>query len=264
MHGIPQTTSRYLKHSSWRWRLAWLALAGGFCFAGPSAQAYSSSPRSAEAKAASRWTLDEWLRQKERNRWMDQWLALHSSESYELFTSADWLSRSTESRDLTTQTLTKTVASSVRARVGAYASIVGLEGEYESALERRSSAALGEFHLRLIGTSNQSTHLTLHYGLQFRTEDSESVRLQVPGATLGIYLLKHFGIEGSYRLALPEDSDQGARWKGTRIEGQAFIDYGAIRVFGRYSREQIEVSRPMGVEIERITEGLGAGLQVFF
>lgn len=227
-------------------------------------QANGESSR-ANSKAASRWSLDEWLKQKERNRWMDQWLALHTSESNEFFISADLVSRSLEVRPKESDPFAKTIDQSVHVQAGAYASIVGLEAEYESLRETQSSAFEGAFHLRLFGTSNQSSNLTLHYGLRYRAEPTEKIRSQVPGATLCLYLLKHFGVEGSYRLELPEDSDQGSRWQGNRVEGEVFIDYEALRVFGRYSREHNEVHRSQSPDTETlINEGLGGGVKIFF
>lgn len=214
---------------------------------------------------SSRWTLEEWLRQKERNRLMDQWLALNSSSAYEFFVAGRYLSSVTESS--ATQFLKKN-DQVLGAEIGAYASIVGLEARHERFQESDISATEFEFHVRILGTSLQSTHLGLHYGLKVRNEGGDELKQQVPGVTLTVYLLKHFGLSGSYRMELPSESEAGHQREGFSAAGEAFIDFEQIRIFGRANTEQSQVRLRDGLigdtRQEIRLDTLGAGLKIFF
>lgn len=145
----------------------------GSLFASPFASAEDG-----KKPVPSRWSLDEWLKQKQRNRLMDQWLAMNQSSPYEFYLSAD--GTSIAQTDATTGSTPQIVNNAVRARIGAYASIVGLEAAYENWPDLQASSADGSFHVRLLGTSVRSTYLDAHYSLKYRTENGESVRLQGP------------------------------------------------------------------------------------
>ncbi|MES2962410.1 MAG: hypothetical protein V4760_00875 [Bdellovibrionota bacterium] len=217
---------------------------------------------SAAKPVPSRWSLDEWLAQKNRNRLMDQWLALQSSSPYEFYLSADGTSIAAGSD--VTGTNQQIVNNAVRARFGAYASIVGLEGSYENLPDLKSSSADGSFHVRLLGTSVRSTYLDAHYSLKYRNENGEAVRLQGPGARLTILLIQTFGLSGSYDAHLDSTSETGQKWSGSQTEGEVFIDFERLRIFGRYTRRDDQVTSTAGTLEKRVREGLGAGLKIYF
>ncbi|MEK7357623.1 MAG: hypothetical protein AAB250_14320, partial [Bdellovibrionota bacterium] len=210
----------------------------------------------------SRWSLDEWLKQKNQNRLMDQWLAHQASNPYEFFLSADGTSIAAGS-DLTgpNQQVSNNAA---RARFGAYASIVGLEGSYENLPDLNASSADGSFHVRLLGTSVRSTYLDVHYSIKNRNENGESIRQQGPGGRLTILLIKTFGISGGYDSLLEATSDQSQKWSGSQTEGEVFIDFERLRVFGRYTKRDDQVTSATGIVEKRVREGLGAGFKFFF
>jgi hypothetical protein len=210
----------------------------------------------------SRWSLDQWLKQKNQNRLMDQWLALQSSSPYEFYLSADGTSIAASSD--TTGNAQQIVNNAVRARIGAYASIVGLEGSYENLPDLHSSSADGSFHVRLLGTSVRSTYLDAHYSLKYRNENGDNVRLQGPGGKLTILLIKTFGLSGSYDAHLESTSESGQRWSGSQAEGEVFIDFERVRVFGRYTKRDDQITSVGGAVEKRVREGLGAGLKLFF
>ena len=45
--------------------------------------------KKSQAKEGSRWTLQEWMAQKQRNSLMDQWLMMNSPSPFEFFISGD-------------------------------------------------------------------------------------------------------------------------------------------------------------------------------
>lgn len=210
----------------------------------------------------SRWSLDQWLQQKQRNRLMDQWLAMNQSSPYEFFVSADGTSIATGSDS--TGSAQQISNNAVRARVGAYASIVGLEGTYENLPDLNSSSADGSFHVRLLGTSVRSTYLDAHYSLKNRSENGEAIRQQGPGARLTILLIKTFGISGTYDSLSEASSDRGQMWSGSQAEGEVFIDFERLRVFGRYTKRDDQITSATGVVEKRVREGLGGGIKLFF
>lgn len=226
-----------------------------------------STPSALAAEGASkpppsRWSLDQWLKQKQQNRLMDQWLALHESSPYEFYLGADGTSIAASS-DVTGSSQ-QIVNNAIRARVGAYASIVGLEATYENLPDLNSSSADGSFHVRLLGTSVRSTHLDAYYSVKNRLDSSESVRLQGPGGRLTILLIKTFGISGSYEFYAEAASDMGQKWSSTQTEAEAFIDFERLRVFGRYTNRNDTVTSVGGTVEKRIREGVGGGLKIFF
>jgi hypothetical protein len=156
------------------------------------------------------------------------------------------------------------VNNAVRARLGAYASIVGLEGTYENLPDLNSSSADGAFHVRLLGTSVRSTHLDAYYSIKYRQESLESVRVQGPGARLTLLLIKTFGISGSYESYAEAASDSGQKWSTNQAEAEAFIDFERLRIFGRYTNRNDTVTSTSGTVEKRIREGVGAGLKIFF
>jgi hypothetical protein len=210
----------------------------------------------------SRWSLDQWLKQKQQNRLMDQWLAMNQSSPYEFFVSAD--GTSIASGNDATGSTQQISNNAVRARFGAYASIVGLEGTYENLPDLNSSSADGAFHVRLLGTSVRSTYLDAHYSLKNRTENGETIRHQGPGGRLTILLIKTFGISGSFEALLESTSDRGQKWSGSQTEGEVFIDFERLRVFGRYTKRDDQVTSTSGGVEKRVREGLGAGFKLFF
>ena len=126
---------------------------------------------SASKTPPSRWSLDEWLKQKQRNRLMDQWLSIHESSPYEFFVGADGMSISATSD--ATGSNQQVVNNAYRASVGAYATNVGLEGVYENLTDLNSKSAEGSFHVRLLGTSVRSTSLDAHYAIKNRDENGD-------------------------------------------------------------------------------------------
>src|SRR4051812_10192033 len=83
----------------------------------------------AEKKATSRWTLQEWLEQKDRNRMMDLWLGMYSPSPYEFYVRGAYQTYRTTYDPMSIE---EKSYQSFSGGLGAYATIIGIEGGYEN------------------------------------------------------------------------------------------------------------------------------------
>lgn len=211
---------------------------------------YSWNPvKKSEVREMSRWSLNEWLATKERNRLMDMWLAIHTPSPYEAFASFDSSFAEGYSGRFRIS----------RANFGMYATIFGLEGQYESAPESRWNAF---FNLRLLGFDSQGTNLTFQTGLR-ATAGAADYRSAVIGGHMTLSLTRFFGLYGLYRHYFNSTADAaGTVYGGGRQEAQVFIDYRFLRVYGGYFWEQETLE---GASTgERKYKGPFIGLKLFF
>lgn len=215
----------------------------GFDFAwAQTASSGSSRPwllsQGAEARSAKRFTLQEWLENKDRRALMDLWLAANSPTPYELMVGV-WqqsynLQNTQNSTTTTTSFLNRT------AEISAYAQIVGLSAEYTNNTDEGYHDMTGLFNLRVFGNSLQSSFWIFHYGLRTRTANDGSYRLnqQFPATTLQIYITKHFGLESHYRYYLPISESHFGDSKADQLSAGLFIEYGILRIYGQWFQER--------------------------
>lgn len=214
-----------------------------------------------EKKSTQRWTLQEWLSQKERNRWMDQWLALHTPTPYEFSLELQTLNYTIVSLDSLPQHRT------VSGMFTAYATLVGLSFQNTNNASEGFIDNTGYFHLRLLGTADQGSHFTISVGQQTRTYNNStaSPRSQLLGQLdLTLYLNHHFGLQGLYRYYNPIKADAtygdlSDAYKSLTV----FIDFAAVRVFGSAFNEQ-ETSVLGGQTTQRQIQGASGGIRVYF
>lgn len=217
----------------------------------------------ASARAASRWTLQEWLEQKDRNRMMDLWLSMNSPSPYEFMLggASVWSTRSQEGAPDETSTL-------FSGEISAYARFVGLTVEYENNTPAKSSDVAGTLNLRLFGNSLQNSSLSLHGGQRTRMTDAGNggrtdLRQLLAEARLQMYFSRHFGLETSYRELQPAEDSAGVHYEGHRTLAGLFIDFGAIRVFGSWSREKEDRKDDTGSFTQIRTDVL-SGLRIYY
>lgn len=197
-----------------------------------------------EKKASTRWTLSEWLATKEKMRLMDLWLALHSPSPYEFYLGGG--------EAFGTQ-------NAFQGMFAAYASIFGLEGQYESLRSRWHAL----FNLRIFGYNVQATHITLQTGLRFQNDES-SYRNFLLGVWSNIYIARFFGIEGLYRYYFDSTpSSASIVTSGSRWEVGAFLDFRCLRFFVDYFEEPEKRSSPSGTT-ESNRQGVIVGSKLFF
>jgi hypothetical protein len=216
-------------------------------------EAYTFIVKKQEAKAAHRWSLQEWLDTRDRMRMMDLWLALHSPSPYEFFFGAAY--------QLGTQSGGSTYSSPSFA-AAAYVTIFGLELERESGLDTRYDAT---FHLRFFGLHYQATHVRAEVGLRHESVGPNlSFQNALAGVGLTIYLAKPFGIEGRWRHAFSSTPNaSGVEFGGDRYEGGAFLDFSFVRVYGQYVYEKLSTD-PSSLAADTVRSGPQAGMKLFF
>lgn len=231
--------------------------------------AYQGAVKKEEEKKNSRWSLAEWLAQKQKNQMMDLWLVKNSQSSpFEFYVDVTSVN--------STQEPVATGGTSINRNtyggsVSAYAGVAGLRGTFESEGER-SQAWTGSLNLRLFGQALQDTHVNLEYGLRGLdlkgAGGSEKFQNQYGGVTVNLYLTKYFGLEGAYRKFFPAESQAESQAK-TSLEGESsiggvFIDFGLLRVFGSWRKDYSRIEDPSGQAQGPTSEGFGGGLRLYF
>jgi hypothetical protein len=218
----------------------------------------------AQKKTSSRWTLQEWLEQKERNRLMDLWLAMYAPSPYEFFFGASYINYTRKYEPATVQTADDR---SYSGRIGAYATLIGVEAHYENNSPEEFNDLSGSLNLRILGNAYQGTHLILRYGLRTRDGQWQGNRFRIGnqfvGADLNLYLTKFFGIQGAYHNYIPVDEANLGSVGGSRAEGGAFLDFAAVRIFGNWFQDVQKNERP-GSTTSVDRTGVQTGLLFFF
>jgi hypothetical protein len=216
-------------------------------------------------KESSQWTLADWLAQKSKIAWWDNWLAMNRSAT--IFETNIGAAHNK-------YTLTSTSAAGVETEAGSdaqvynldfYVTIVNLYGEYERTSDGRESWS-GAGGLRLFGTSSQTTSLLGRYGWRKSTDlATQEVweNLWAEGE-LQIYVLSFFGLEGRYRQIFSNKSNLGNSLEGSRTTAGAFIEFLAFRIFGDVYQEPVELKSSVGVVTKEERRGYEAGLKIYF
>lgn len=219
--------------------------------------------KKASSKENSRWTLQDWLAQKERNQMMDLWLAMYSPSPYEFFISGTYLSYESKA-DTAPNTSDK--HTSYSGSLGAYATVIGLEIDYENNTAESINDLAGSLRLRFAGNAVQGTHLIAYYGLRTRMLDTgaSDIRLnnQFAGVDLNLYLTRYFGLQGAYEYYFPVKEATLGDVSGQRSEAGLFIDFGAFRVFGNWFSEKQKATLPATSVTDRT--GIQSGFKFFF
>ncbi len=208
-------------------------------------------------KVNSRWTLADWLAQKNKMALADQWLALHRSANlFDVMVSGGV-------GDFKIKSTNKT-GKDQSYRLDAYLSIFNLYGEYEKRDDDIESYG-GAVGLRLFGTSSQTTNLTLRYGLRHLSNFATHENWDNPFAEgqLQIYLIQYLGIQGKYRHYFPDESNLGNKLQGHRVTAGAFLEALIFRLYADYYQEPMELTSAGAVSKESRT-GMEYGLKLFF
>lgn len=216
-------------------------------------------------KAASRWTIEDWFSQKKRLQWMDYWLAMNTSPvDFEFAIGGDQWGYQ-ENSDLTPTE--KVEGLGRRGDISLYYRIVGITGEWEK-LSDDFTWTGGHLDLRVMGTSLQSTQLTIYYGIRHlnATDSNEQMDQQFAGATMTVYLFPLLGIEGLYRQNFRASKKDLREEEGSRWGYGAFLEWGVLRLYANWL---IEISRVSSLPTNASTvtttrKGLDVGLRLYF
>lgn len=218
-----------------------------------------------DAKYQDRWTLGSWFETQRQTRLQDMWLAGNREDDIYDF----MLGGRTGVRTTTTGGVESSLRSrGTQAEAIAYATLVGLEGQYMD-LETEGSRWQGALGLRLIGDSQQNTNLTVLYGIGSNLEvdpssqTADEVQNHHAEVRVTLYLTRAFGVEASYQMNLPATSRNGADIEGSVVEATAFLDFSFIRILGTWSRDT-QLRKFQAISSERNRESIDAGLKLFF
>jgi len=217
--------------------------------------------KKSQDKESTRWTLAGWLTQKQQFGAMDQWLVLNKSAN--LFEVN--IGGGHRTYDVTTGGVT-TKEELTHGSISVFWSIFGLEYQFEDSSEKFKRES-GQFNLRLLGTSSQTTSLTAFYGVSKTTYDLDStqdIQNNYAGARLNLYLVSFFGVEGVYRVDFSDKNKAGAEIEKTRLEYGAFFDLNYVRIYGQAFQETTDVS-PAGGGTTTSTEreGVEGGVRFY-
>lgn len=227
----------------------------------------SGVQRKQAKKIESRWSLADWLAQKQRNQLMDQWLSMNTYDNpYEFFIEGD---SSEFHHYFNSEPEERTKFRRWHARAGAYASIIGIEGGYEPFFQNRGSWD-GSLNLRLLGTAQQNTNITLRAGLKTYSESEEgsdfTERFQnvFTGVQTTLYLTQFFGLEGHYHRLMPAPSNRGRSLQGENSRAYIFLDFFALRLFGGWNKEVLIYNDKGSDRRLENRDGYFGGIRIWF
>jgi len=214
-------------------------------------------------RESKRWTLQEWLETKERNRMMDLWLALNSPSPYEGMLGVAYNGY----KNTTSSPLSETTYTATAVQLSAYASILGLTADYSKNDQENFNDVTGLLNLRIFGNSIQSTYLTLHVGQRTRTLNQVTgdliLRQNLAQVSLQLYLNKFFGLDGIYRQYSEVSDPTLGLVKGQLNEAGIFLDFNAFRIFGTWTQD-IQINSLSGTETRIERTGVKSGFKIFF
>ena len=229
---------------------------------------HSGVHRKVEKKLKTRWSLAEWMEQKKNMKLMDQWLAINTSDNpYEFFLEGE--------RNETDRTVSNSGGTTtekwfpVKGRMGAYATILGIEGGYDTP-QSHWEAWDATLNLRILGTAQQNTNLTLLGGVKSYSFDDEAQgrveRYQntVAGAQMTLYLTRYVGLEGYYHRLFFDKSNFSTSLSGENSKAILFIDFSFVRLYGGVSRERLVFNENETNKSTDLRDSFLLGLRLWF
>mgnify|MGYP000411464602 CR=1 FL=1 len=211
------------------------------------------------AAPSERWTLQQWLEQKNRMRMMDMWLMMNAPSPFEFKLGGQHISYSN-------QPATDSQVS-YDGHFSAFATVVGLTIEHENNVKNQSSETSGLLNFRLLGDSLQNSHLLFSMGQRtFRFSDidgPQEFRQTLGQGSIQLYFTQHFGLSGTYRSYLSFDKSEFTNITGDAKSGGVFIDFDLLRLSLSYFYERTTYEKSLvPSKIER--SGLKSGLFFYF
>lgn len=210
----------------------------------------------------SRWTLQQWLEQKERNKMMDLWLGMYAPSPYEFILSAAQL----DYRASTDIPAANYNQKSFMGSMFFYALVLGIGVEHENNWNEQYTNTQGSINVRIMGNSNESTHLNIFGGLRNRIDATTNLQGQpFAGAELQIYIQSQWGLHGNYRSYFSKEVDATTgNATGSKTEGGIFIEFSPVRIFGNWYQEDYKTATTGGTEQTKTRTGWLYGLRLLF
>lgn len=220
--------------------------------------------RKLEKKKFKRWSLSSWFYQQEKMALQNQWLAMNIEEDYIL--TEFYIDYAKSSFDVDTSDNLNEEKAGGTAEAGMYWGILGLTGRHESYddIYTQKEAAL---NLRVIGSSQQSTNLTLTYGMrQLNGDSSEDYQQSFYGGDISLYLVSFFGFDGRFRYYERDlNEDETTELRSQRSQWGAFIDISFLRIFAYQFEENLKFKTMSTSAIfEQQIKGTATGIRLYF
>lgn len=181
-----------------------------------------------EKKKQSRWSLGEWMIQERKIRLMDQWLALNSTEigaEWKLFYSGLSFERDGEDETL----------DGSKYGIELFYGFLGVKHE-EVQMNDEDLLSNTSIQLKLLGSSQQSTHLNIHYGISSSGKDSNP-KASFYGYSGDLYVYGGFGFSFLYEEYAADSKSDSVYYDAFRRENSLFLESGFIRL--KYSLFEI-------------------------
>lgn len=224
---------------------------------------YSYSANKQKQKKQSRWTLAGWMAQKRKISLMNQWLLANRNNNKYLFES--YIGADHTRNDVFLNNGDSKINSYIvnRGHLAFYIFFIGFEGVMQDS-EEGYQETKASFNLRLLGSSQQSTNITLKYGLWDQATDTEKFQGNFYEAELTLYLTHYFGLYTNYSQFLEAESDLLRQQKSLRQESGAFVDIGSLRLYGHWFREATDIVEVDSSSNAYRREGVLGGMKWFF
>ncbi|MCB0347645.1 MAG: hypothetical protein KDD37_02360 [Bdellovibrionales bacterium] len=219
-----------------------------------------------KARSSDRWTIANWFETKRQVRLMDQWLSRHrkSKNIMDLDLSFSYLSDETKTKNFDTSTA-NTSTDYYGGNFAFYLYFIGVEAEYyEDVDESENRHYAGSAHIRLLGTSNQTTRISIFYGKEFIENMNLVWHPTFYGARLTVYITNFLGIEGTYQKYIEEDTDLDYVGNGDKKDFSVFVDIYFLRLFAKWVDENREYKNQLDQTQEEDHKGFEAGLRFYF
>lgn len=175
-----------------------------------------------EEKAKYRWSLTDWLITRDQMRLQDLWLAANSSP-FEYFVGGNYQFN---------QDLSGGIFNGYELNLGAFSSMIGLEGHVE---KTRDTRVYGILDFRFVGRHDQGTNITAQFGVLNTVTLVDNFRSIFLGASMTFYIHRYFGLQGYYRHFFPSTpTSGGVSYVGDRLQGGGFIDFRFVRLYADF------------------------------
>jgi hypothetical protein len=248
----------------------------------------------AKSREATRWTLQEWLEQKNKIYLMDLWLSMHAPSPYEFsllfgYNSYEW-SQSLLDTSSGSSSDTSNGKSNFISYVGqlqAFAQFIGVGVEHENNASEKYSDLTGLLHIRLLGNSIQNSNLTISGGQRTRqlysgnslglnggskgsltgTGAADTWRQTLAQVSLSLHVTKEFGFQGKYRSYQSFTDAQLREISGNKTDAGVFIDFYSVRIFGQWYKDNTIYRSAPNTTLQETTDtrtGIQSGLEFFF
>lgn len=219
-----------------------------------------------KARSSDRWTIANWFETKNQVRLMDQWLSRNKKNKNIMDID---LSLSYLTDDLKTKNFDSTTSVTTTEYYGSnfsfYLYFIGIEADYyEDTEESENRHYSGSAHIRLLGSSNQTTRISLFYGKGFIEDTTTAWHPTFYGAKATVYITDFLGIEGTYQKYIEEDTNLDYIGNGDKKDFTVFIDIYFLRLFAKWVNENREYKNQLEQTYDEEHKGFEAGLRFYF